>query len=134
MPPAPSSTLLSSACKGAAVWFGEYCSPPATGAYPQFEATLVTSYKNANGIILGMQPALTSAVALRHSMRARHSPIAPTLGSTGTSAVKHCMMIQACAMLNNSEAATHLSSTCLQARLTSWSCPAQQQASTPTAM
>ena len=54
---------------------GNYWSLFHTGAYPQFEATLVTSYKNANGIILGTQPALTKPVALQHSMRAHRAPL-----------------------------------------------------------
>ena len=42
------------------------CSTFAAGAYPQFEATLVTAYKNANGIIMGAQPAVASPPALQH--------------------------------------------------------------------
>ena len=61
---------------------------PATGAFPQFEATLVTSYKNANGIILGTQPALTRPVALPF---ARHNPIAPMLEATDTSAAMYLL-------------------------------------------
>ena len=42
----------------------------AAGAYPQFEATLVTAYKNANGIIMGAQPAVASPAAPQDYMSA----------------------------------------------------------------
>ena len=50
----------------------------AAGAYPQFEATLVTAYKNANGIIMGAQPAVSrshASITLQVCMACCYCPL-----------------------------------------------------------